>query len=115
MVQLRRNVRFGSKSGRVQCESQCLLWAKSGHKPLRGSDCAHDKHTWQLIETPGHSAYGFSGTSPAAIVSVVPKLICECGLLVSVLEIVTRKFVLAAAAVAILVTLTNVILAGAND
>ena len=63
----------------------------------------------------GHSAYEFSGTSPAAIVSVVPKLIRECGLLVNVLEIMTRKFVLTAAAVAVLVALTNVILAGAND
>ena len=46
-------------------------------------ECAHDKHTWQLMETPGHSAYGFSGTSPAAIVMVVPKSIWECELLVS--------------------------------
>ena len=40
----------------------------------------------------------------------------ECRIIVQfVLEIMTRKFVLTGAAVTILVTLTNVILAGAND
>jgi len=58
----------------------------------------------------------FSGTSPAAIVYVVRKLIWECRTIGQfVLEIITRKFVLTGAAVAVLVTLTNVILAGAND
>jgi hypothetical protein len=84
---------------------------------MRGSDC-----TEACVGTNGNAegtvrpACGFSGTSPAAIVYVVSKLIRECRIIGQfVLEIMTRKFVLIGAAVAVVVTLTNVILAGVND
>ncbi len=85
---------------------------------MRGSDCADDKHTRYQWKRRGHCAAhlrvleNLTGCYRLCLL----KLIWECRIIRQfVLEIMTRKFVLTGAVVAVLVTLTNVILAGAND
>ena len=73
-------------------------------------------HQWNLPGALCGPPAGSRRPSLAAIVYVFSKLIWECRIIRQfVIEIMTRTFVLAGAVVAVLVTLTNVMLAGAND